>query len=191
MNFNGKVVLITGASSGIGAGAARHLAQQGAKVAIVGRNEKRLNEVAEEIKKSGLARPLAIVADVTKDAERIVDETIKQFEKLDVLINNAGIGKQDNVIDADLSEFDRIFDTNIRSVIKLTKLCVPHLEKTKGNVVNVSSDAGLKPVEYLMSYCMSKAALNQFTRCSALDLAPKGIRVNAINPVRFHYFKQK
>lgn len=182
MNFDGKVVLITGAGSGIGAGVARHLAKLGAKVSIVDKNGERLNEVAEKIKKVGAPTPLPIVADVTKDAERIVSETLQHYGQLDVLINNAGFSIQDNVTDANLSEFDRVFDTNVRSVINLTKLCVPHLEKTKGNVVNVSSLAGLKAVPNSMTYCMSKAALNQFTKCSALDLAPKCIRVNAINP---------
>lgn len=183
MSFNGLVVLITGASSGIGADAARYVAKLGAKVSIVGRNEKRLNQVAKEIEQSGASTPLQIVADVTKDAKRIVDETIKHFDgKLDVLVNNAGIVIQDTVETADLEEFNRIFDTNVRSIITLTQLCVPHLEKTKGNVVNVSSIAGLKAVRNVMTYCMSKAALDQFTKCSALDLAPKGIRVNSINP---------
>lgn len=89
--------------------------------------------MAEEIKKSGAPSALAIVADVTKDAERIVQETINKFGRLDVLINNAGYGKPDTVVDIDLAQFDSIFDTNIRSVITLTKLCVPYLEKTKGN----------------------------------------------------------
>lgn len=132
MNFNGKVVLITGASSGIGAGAACHLAKLGAKVSIVARNEKRLREVASEIEQTTTSVPLVIVADVTKDAERIVNETIKHFERLDVLVNNAGFSIRDSVAEADLSEFDRVFDTNVRAVINLTKLCVPHLEKTKG-----------------------------------------------------------
>ncbi|XP_031638274.1 uncharacterized protein LOC116350578 [Contarinia nasturtii] len=182
MSFEGKVALITGASSGIGADAAIHLAKLGASVSIVGRNEIRLNAVAEKIKNSGSPVPLTIVADVTKDAERIVDETIKHFGKLDVLVNNAGIVGQDNVTTFDMPEFDRIFNTNVRSVITLSKLCVPHLEKTRGNIVNVSSIAGLKAVPNVLSYCMSKAALDQFTKCSALDLAPKHIRVNSINP---------
>src|ERR1044071_9508340 len=153
MSFKGKVVLITGASSGIGADAARHLAQLGAKVSIVGRNEERLKEVAKEIKKCGCVEPLPIVADITKDAERIVSETVKHFGQLDVLINNAAFAISDNAADANLSEFDRLFDTNVRAVINLTKLCVPHLEKTKGNVVNVSSGAGVKPFPNYMSYC--------------------------------------
>lgn len=174
MSFSGKVIIITGASSGIGADAARHLAKLGAKVSIIGRNEQRLNKVAEKIKSAGSPAPLAIVADVTKDAQRIVDETIKHFGQIDVLVNNAGFSKPDNVSEANLSQFDSVFDTNVRSVINLTKLCVPHLEKTKGNIVNVSSVAGLKAFPNAMTYCMSKAALDQFTKCSALDLAPKG-----------------
>ena len=164
MSFSDKIVLITGASSGIGADAAIHLAKKGASVAIIARNPDRLRKVAEEIEKSGAPTPLAIVADVTKDAERIVRETIERFGRLDVLVNNAGYGKPDNVTTADLSQFDGIFDTNIKSVITLTKLCVPHLEKTQGNIVNVSSVAGLKAIPNLLTYCMSKAALDQFTK---------------------------
>lgn len=182
MAFKGKVVLITGSSSGIGANAARHLAKLGAKVSIVDKNGERLNEVAKEIKDSGATPPLSIVADVTKDAERIVQETINHFGQLDVLINNAGIVNMDTVIGVNLSEFDRVFDVNVRGAIILTKFSVPYLEKTKGNVLNVSSVGGLKAKVNSMTYCMSKAALDQFTKCSALDLAPKGIRVNSINP---------
>lgn len=182
MSFEGKVILITGAGSGIGADAARHLAKLGAKVAIVDKNAERLNEVAEGIKKCGSAVPLPIVADVTRDTERIVSETIKHFGQLDVLINNAGIPISDTVVDVNLADFDRVFDVNVRAAISLAKSCVPHLEKTKGNIVNVASVCGLRPVPSLMTYCMSKAALIQFTKCSALDLAPKKIRVNGINP---------
>lgn len=181
MAFNKKVILITGGSSGIGADAARHLAKLGAKVAIVGRNEIHLKEVAEQIKECD-SSPLVIVADVTKDAERIINETIAHFGQLDVLINNAGIAVIDTVIEADLSNFDRVIDTNVRSVINLTKLCVPHLEKTGGNIVNVASIAGLKGIRNSLTYGISKAALIQFTKCSALDLASMSIRVNAIAP---------
>lgn len=192
MSFSGKVVLITGAGSGIGADAACHLAKLGASVSIVDLNEERLIAVSAEIKRLGLSAPLPITADVTKDAERIVDETIKAFGKLDVLINNVGYAISDSVIDVNLSEFDRLTNTNVRSMIELTKLCIPHLEQTKGNIVNTSSYYGIRSVPNFMSYCMSKAAVDQFTKCSALDLAPKGIRVNSINPsfVRTRIFEQ-
>ncbi|XP_031638573.1 uncharacterized protein LOC116350781 [Contarinia nasturtii] len=182
MSFSGKVVLITGASSGIGADAARHLASKGASVSIVGRNEKRLNEVAKEIIKAGHPTPLAIVADVTKDPERIIKETIKHFGKLDVLVNNAGIFGDDSVVNFDVNEFDRIINTNLKSVVVLTSLAVPHLERSRGNIINVSSICGLRAFDSYMSYCISKAGLDQFTKCAALTLASKKIRVNSLNP---------
>lgn len=182
MSFSGKVVLITGAGSGIGAETARHLAKLEASVSIVDINANRLSEVAEQIIKSGLPKPLPIVADVTKDPERIIDETVKHFGRLDVLVNNAGIFASDSAINFDASTFDRVMNVNLRSAIILTNLAVPHLEKTKGNIVNVSSVAGLRMYREFTSYCISKAGLNQFTQCAALDLAPKKIRVNAVNP---------
>lgn len=183
MSFADKVVLITGASSGIGAGAARHLASLGARVAIVGRNATRLNAVADEIRAAKSPAPLVIVADVNTDAERIVNETIKQFGKLNVLVNNAGILSPRSAIESlNMEEFDQTMNTNLRSVVVLTKLSVPHLEKTKGNVVNISSIAALRPRVNATTYCVSKAALDQFTKCAALELAAKGIRVNSVNP---------
>ncbi|XP_037032979.1 17-beta-hydroxysteroid dehydrogenase 14-like [Bradysia coprophila] len=183
MNFAKKVIIVTGASSGIGADAAKHFARLGGKVCLVARNEKLLKSVAEEIQQSGsLERPLVIPADVTKDGERIIGETVNHFGKLDVLINNAGIYQVNSMKNFSISHLDNVFNTNLRSVAILTSLAVPHLEKTKGNIVNVSSIAGLKAFTGNLSYCVSKAALDQFTKCVALDLAPMGIRVNSINP---------
>lgn len=183
MSFAEKVILITGASSGIGAHAAIHLASKGASVALIGRNHDRLNEVKDQIKAAGSPSPLVIVADVTTDAEHIISETIKHFGKLDVLVNNAGILSLNTIENIDLDDYDRIMNTNVRSIIELTKLAVPHLAKTKGNILNVSSAAGLRVKPNMLAYCISKAAINQLTKSAALDLAPKGIRVNAINPV--------
>lgn len=182
MNFKGKVVLITGASSGIGADVARHLSELGASTALVGRNVLKLEAIAEDIKTKSGTEPLIIVADVIKDAERIIDETISHFNKLDILINSAGITDLQLLKDITFSSFDRIFDINVRSVIRLTQLAVPHLEKTKGNIVNVSSVAGFQAVPTALAYCLSKAAINQFTKCISLELASKGIRVNSIVP---------
>lgn len=183
MSFENKVIIVTGASSGIGADAAIHLSKLGGKVCLVGRNEKLLNDVADEIEQSGTTvQPLVIVADVSKDAERIICETVNHFGKLDVLINNAGIYQLDNVNDFNVCTFDDIININLRAVVILTNLAVPHLEKTKGNIVNVSSVSGIKPFKESMSYSVSKAGLDQFTKCIALELAQKGIRVNSINP---------
>lgn len=159
-----------------GAHAAESLAKKGASVALVGRNAERLNEVVERIKNAGSPTPLVIVADVTVDAERIINETVNHFGKLDVLINNAGIYSKNSIENIELDEYDRIMNTNVRSVITITKLAVPHLEKTKGNVLNVSSAAGLRVKPDCFAYCISKSALNQLTKSAALDLASKGIR---------------
>lgn len=182
MSFNGKVVLITGASSGIGADAAVHLSKLGAFVAIVGRDATKLNGVAEKITQSGIAEPLVIVADVTRDADIIIQTTIEKFGKLDVLINSAGIVEMGSIEEMSIDGYDRVMNTNVRGVLVLTQLAVPHLIKTKGNIINVSSVASSVPVTSTLAYCMSKAALDHFTKCIALDLARKGVRVNAINP---------
>lgn len=178
--------------AGIGADAARHLAKLGGKVAIVGRNEQRLNQVLELIKSDESPDPLAIKADVTTDAERIIKETIQHFGKLDVLINNAGFGGKTNIENINMDDYDQIMNVNVRSVVELTKYAVEHLAKTKGVIVNVSSIGGLRPRKHYLAYGMSKAAINQFTKSCALELASKGIRVNAINPgvVRTSFFEK-
>ncbi|XP_063891969.1 glucose 1-dehydrogenase-like [Helicoverpa armigera] len=181
MSFQNKVVIVTGSSSGIGAAIAIKFAEEGAKVALVGRNQEKLNNVA---KKCG--KPLVLVADVTKeeDAKRIVDETVKVFGKLDVLVNNAGIGggcpiTADNAIEI----FDKVMNTNLRAPVYLTHLAAPHLVKTKGNIVNISSVSALRiQMQGSFAYSASKAALDHFSRAVALELASSGVRVNTVNP---------
>lgn len=183
MSFTEKVIIITGAGSGIGAHAAKHLAKLGASLCLVDQSEKSVKNVATEIETNGSSvQPLVTVADVTTDGERIISDAVKHFGKLDVLINIAGIYQTDNVNNFNIKLFDDMINTNLRSVTMLTSLAVPHLEKTKGNIVNMSSVLGMKAVTGNLSYSVSKAALDQFTRCAAIDLAPKGIRVNSINP---------
>lgn len=194
MEFRDKVILVTGASSGIGAETARLLSKLGGKLVLVGRNQQRLEKVASDITESDAAGdctasertvpPLTIVGDVTKDAKRIIDQAIDHFGRLDVLVNNAGVNVEETVMDAKMEKFDHVFNTNVRSVIELTKLAVPHLEKTKGNIVNVSSICGMVPVYSSTFYSMSKAALDQFTKCSSNEFGKRGIRVNSVNPVR-------
>lgn len=182
MKFSRRVVLITGASSGIGADTAYQFARLGANVVIVGRNIDRLRAVADEIKESRYPEAFAIVADVTKDAERIIDDTIRKFGKLDVLVNSAGIIRRNPIAGFDINVFDDVINSNVRSVIILTKHAIPHLKKTKGNIVNVSSIGGLRPYEGLSAYCTSKAAIEMMTQCMALELGSAGVRVNAVCP---------
>jgi NAD(P)-dependent dehydrogenase (short-subunit alcohol dehydrogenase family) len=180
MDFTDKVVIITGASSGIGAGAAEHLSKLGAKLVLTGRNEENLKKTVAKCK----GEVLAVVSDVNVETDRVkvIDETIKKFGKIDVLVNNAGIGEGGDLLTTTMDQYDNVMNTNVRSVFHLTQLVSPHLIKTKGNIVNISSVAGLRAFAGFTAYCMSKAAIDQFTRCVALELAPNGVRVNAVNP---------
>lgn len=187
MDFNDKVILITGAGSGIGAETAKHLAKLGGQLALVDLSGENLQNVIEEIGANGSkCAPLKLVADVTTDAERIISKTIDRFGRLDVLINNVGIVARHGLVDLQVETFDRIMQTNVRSTVILTQLAVPHLKATKGNVVNVSSLVGSIAHPGLLAYSMSKAAINQFTKCIAVELGPLGIRVNAIAPGIIH-----
>lgn len=146
-DFVNKVVLITGASSGIGAGTAEYLASQGAWLALVGRNEQNLKNVAAKCTPThGAPEPLQIIADVTNEADvkRIIDTTIERFNKLNVLVNNAGILKRGTIQTSTLQDYDNIMNVNVRSVFHLTQLATPHLIATKGNIVNVSSVNGIR-----------------------------------------------
>lgn len=183
MDFTGKVALITGASSGIGAATAETLAKYGAHVAIVGRNIQNLRTTENKCK---AANPnvtcLPVVADVTTDSERIINEVVGKFQRLDILVNNAGILAVGGLEEIDLEQFDNVLNTNLRAVFSMSKLAIPYLINTHGNIINVSSVAGLRSFPGALSYGVSKAALDQFTKCLSLDLAKKNVRVNSVNP---------
>ncbi|XP_047988448.1 3-oxoacyl-[acyl-carrier-protein] reductase FabG-like [Leguminivora glycinivorella] len=184
MSFTGKVAIVTGAASGIGAATAKALAREGAKVSLVDKDEVNLKKVAKQCEELGNIS-LTITADVTndEDVETVVRETIDLFGQLDILINNAGTAMDSRILNENFMEgYDHIMNTNLRSVVYLTHLAAPHLIKTKGNVVNTSSNATHRVFGGLLSYTVSKACVDHFTRCAALDLAAHGVRVNAINP---------
>lgn len=181
--MNKKVVIVTGASSGIGRAAALLFAEHGAQVVATGRNEKELASLRDEAHSDDkkLKTHLADLRE-TSQIERFLTDTVEQFGQIDVLINAAGIILNGSIENTTLDEWDKMLDINLRSVFYLMQKCVPHLEKTKGNIVNVSSVAGTRAFPNVLAYCVSKAGVDQLTRCSALELAPKGIRVNAVNP---------
>ncbi|KAK0082824.1 hypothetical protein PV326_006990 [Microctonus aethiopoides] len=181
MAFMGKIILITGASSGIGAATAIHFSQLGASLSLTGRNLENLQKVADKC--TGY-KPLITIGELTNedDTKRILESTVKHYGKLDILINNAGTIERGGIENTSLEQFDRVFNLNVRSMYHLTMLAVPHLIETKGNIVNVSSVNGLRSFPGVLSYCMSKSAVDQFTRCIAIELASKQVRVNAVNP---------
>ncbi len=181
--MQGKVVIVTGASSGIGRASAAMFAERGATVVAVGRKEKELKQLVADAKDhEGTIR--AHLADVLEDSnlERVVADTVQKHKRIDVLVNSAGIIKNGTIENTPLDDWDRMMDINLRSVFMLTQRCLPHLIATKGNIVNVSSVAGTRAFPNVLAYCVSKAAIDQFTRCSALELGAKGVRVNAVNP---------
>jgi NAD(P)-dependent dehydrogenase (short-subunit alcohol dehydrogenase family) len=178
-----KTVIVTGASSGIGRATALLFAKNGSNVVAVGRNEKELGVLRDQAqgKKGTLKVHLADIRE-TSQVERLVNDTCGQFGRLDVLVNAAGIIANGNIENTTLDDWDKMMNINLRSLFYLVQRCVPHLEETKGNIVNVSSVAGTRAFPNVLAYCVSKAAVDQLTRCTALELAPKGVRVNAVNP---------
>ncbi len=183
LGLQGKVALVTGGSQGIGRATAIGLAREGVKVAIAARGVKELNQVSQEIESAGSAA-LVLVGDVTKDADRtrFVDETIKAFGRLDILIHCAGIMENGTVETTSTELWRRAMDVNVDAIFELTKLAVPHLIETKGNVIIMSSVCGVRPFAGILAYAVSKAAADQMTKCLALELAPYGVRVNCLSP---------
>ena len=178
-----KVAIVTGASSGIGRATARLFAANGAHVVAVGRNEAELGKLRDEVHDAGGSVRIQL-AEVTEfsQVDRSVSETIEHFGKIDILVNAAGIIKNGNIEDTSLDEWDKMLNINLRCVFYMMQKCVPHLVDTRGNIVNVSSVTGPRAFPNVLAYCVSKAGVDQLTRCAALELAAKGVRVNAVNP---------
>jgi NAD(P)-dependent dehydrogenase (short-subunit alcohol dehydrogenase family) len=181
--LDGRAALVTGATSGIGRATALKFASEGARVALVGRDAAALGRAASEVAARGV-EAVEIQADVTveADARRAVETAAERLGGVDVLVNAAGILSNGTVETTTLSDWDEMMNVNLRSVFHLMQLAAPHLERRPGNVVNVSSVTGLRSFPGVLAYCVSKAGVDQLTRCAALELAPKGVRVNAVNP---------
>lgn len=178
-----KVVIVTGASSGIGAACAGRFLKAGATVVAAGRSESGLERLRTKgsAEEPGLDIRLVDLGEPTQ-LERLVSETVEVHERIDCLVNSAGIIANGTMEDTSVENWDKMLDINLRVVFRLSQLCVPQLEKTGGNIVNVSSVAGSRAFPNVVAYCVSKAGVDQLTRCAALELAEKGIRVNAVNP---------
>jgi len=181
--FTGKVAFVTGATSGIGQACAIAFANAGAKVAGVGRKTEALNDLEKKIRETG-AEVLTIQADLSEvqEAERAVKRVLEVFGGIDILVNAAGHLSSGTIENTALEAWDDMMDVNVRAVFQLMQKALPSLIERRGNIVNVSSVTGLRAFPGVLAYCVSKAALDQLTRCASLELASKGVRVNAVNP---------
>lgn len=183
IRFDDKVVLVTGATSGIGRASALLFAESGARLMLTGRNAAVLSELKDTIdKENNTCETFAGDITDTEFRGRLIARTVETFGKLDVLVNAAGVIGSGTLENTSLEAFDKMMDINVRSVFHLMQLAFPYLVETAGNIVNVSSVTGLRAFPGILSYCVSKAGVDQLTRAAALELAPKNVRVNAINP---------
>jgi NAD(P)-dependent dehydrogenase (short-subunit alcohol dehydrogenase family) len=182
MEFAGQVAVVTGASSGIGRATALRLGRGGARLALVARERDRLASLAEEL--GGEEVACVVQADLMNEEERgrVVPECVERFGRLDVLVNAAGIIASGTLESTTREAWAEMMEINLNAVWDLTRAALRHLASAHGNVVNVSSVAGLRAFSGVLAYAVSKAAVDQLTRCAALELAPRGIRVNAVNP---------
>jgi glucose 1-dehydrogenase len=185
--FDQKVVIVTGSSSGIGRATVIEFAKRGAQVVVTGRNVTRIGLVVREcnrVSPTGL-QALGVAADITVDSQvqGLIDTVIRYYGRIDVLVNNAGIHRQTSISTPNLLElYDLVLDTNLRGTLSVTKSAVPHLIQTKGVIVITASISGYQPAFQRIAYAASKSGLHLLTKNLALELGPKGVRVNSVSP---------
>lgn len=190
MNMKDQVVIVTGGGAGIGLAAARAFASAQAHVLITGRRAAKLEEIT-----GAEPRIKSLTADVSipADARRTIDRAIDLWGRIDVLVNNAGAGAPMPLADVTVEHINAIYAVNTIGPTLLAAAAVPHLVKSRGSIINVSSSLGTKAVAGFADYGASKAALEHLTRCWALELAPHGIRVNAVasGPVETDFLQER
>ena len=179
--FQQKVVVITGAGSGIGAGAAQRFAHEGASVVLVGRTPEKLEKVAAQLPQG---KHLVVPCDVSSadEVQNLAQRVIDEYGRVDVLVNNAGVIVQGRIHEISLNDWETLMATDLNGVFYCTHYFMPELLKTKGNVVNISSVSGLGGDWGMSVYNAAKGAVTNFTRALAMDYGADGVRVNAICP---------
>ena len=179
--FQQKVVVITGAGSGIGAGAAQRFAREGASVVLVGRTPEKLEKVAAQLPQG---KHLVVPCDVSSadEVQNLAQRVIDEYGRVDVLVNNAGVIVQSRIHEISLNDWETLMATDLNGVFYCTHYFMPELLKTKGNVVNISSVSGLGGDWGMSVYNAAKGAVTNFTRALAMDYGADGVRVNAICP---------
>ena len=183
MKLEGRVAIVTGAAKGIGWGIAKIFVQEGAKVAVVDWDEENGNKTAAELKAAG-GDTIFIKCDVSKEDEvrAMTQKTLQTYQRIDVLVNNAGVGVYKAFMDASLADWDRALGVNLKGQVFCSREAVPQMQKQgKGAIVNISSVHAFQTVNGVAPYATSKGGVFALTHAMAIDLAPT-IRVNAIAP---------
>ncbi len=182
----GRSVLVTAAAgTGIGYATARRCAEEGARVAISDRHERRLGEAADKLEELTGTRPLTVPCDVTEQAQvdHLMDTVVKEFGSIDVLVNNAGLGGTASVMEMTDEQWDSVLAVTLTSTFKTTRSVLRHMvPRGSGVIINNASVIGWRAQAGQAHYAAAKAGVMALTRCSALDVAEHGIRVNAVSP---------
>jgi dehydrogenase/reductase SDR family protein 4 len=195
--LDGRVAIVTGASRGIGRAIAEIFAREGARVVICGRKQETLNQVAGEIGPS--VKPIACHVGRADEIENMVAVTTREFGPINILVNNAATNISFGpCLEIDEAQFDKMVEINLKSAFRLVKAVAPGMcDRGSGSIINIASIAGLRPQLHSLLYSMTKAALIMMTKSYALELGPKGVRVNAIAPgliqtaLSEHYWKEE
>eukprot|EP00055_Hartaetosiga_balthica_P002941 m.5843 g.5843 ORF g.5843 m.5843 type:complete len:273 (+) comp2492_c0_seq1:137-955(+) len=184
--YQDKVTIITGGSKGIGLGCVKVFVEAGSKVVFCSRNETEGKAVEEEMNALGSSgEALFVKCDVSKteELENLVNVTLKTFKQIDCLINNAGWHPPHFTIEQfSMEDAKSLFDLNFFSVFFLCKMCLPHLKKTQGNIINMSSLVGIQGQRNATTYCATKGALTSFSKSLAIETADDHVRVNIVSP---------
>jgi NAD(P)-dependent dehydrogenase (short-subunit alcohol dehydrogenase family) len=195
--LNGKVAIVTGASRGIGRAIAEIFVREGARVVICGRRQETLDQVADELGPS--VKPIACHVGRADQIETLVATTTKEIGPVNILVNNAATNISFGpCLEIDETQFDKMIEINLKSAFRLVKAVAPGMcDRGSGSIINIASIAGLRPQLHSLLYSMTKAALIMMTKSYALELGPKGVRVNAIAPgliqtaLSEHYWKDE
>ncbi|GEL44487.1 3-oxoacyl-ACP reductase [Methylorubrum extorquens] len=179
--FSGKVVIVTGSGSGIGAATARRFAQDGASVVLNGRTREKLERVTADLEPDRVLLQTGDVSD-QGDAEALIAAAVERFGRLDILVNNAGVVPTGPLLEASVADWRKVMAIDVDGVFFCTRAALPHLIRSGGNIVNVSSVSGLGGDWNMSFYNAAKGAVSNFTRSLALELGERGVRVNAVNP---------
>jgi NAD(P)-dependent dehydrogenase (short-subunit alcohol dehydrogenase family) len=184
-DLTGRVAIVTGGGSGIGGETARLLAERGADIALAGRRAEKLQDMAAAIREATGRRVLTLSTDVRKpeQVQAMIDAVVAEFGRIDVLINNAG-GAHGHIglHKMDLAKWDRDIQLNLSAATYCSQAAFPHLSKTKGNIVNISSMAGINGTQGVAAYSAAKAGLQMLTKVMSAEWGPRGIRVNCVAP---------